>query len=100
MSCSSSALYPHLVWALFFFFTVNAIYIPLCEEPGLEKRFGNDYRRYQRHVPRWLPRLRPWMPEDGSLSRQAQRVNISIPHQMADPTGAARPLPGRSHPRR
>ncbi|MAE97051.1 MAG: RemK protein [Deltaproteobacteria bacterium] len=40
----------------------NAIYIPLSEEPGLEKRFGEDYRRYRANVPRWLPRLRPWSP--------------------------------------
>ncbi len=42
---------------------VNAIYIPLLEEPGLEARFGEDYRTYRRSVPRWVPRLRPWDPE-------------------------------------
>lgn len=30
------------------------------EEPGLEARFGESYRVYKRHVPRWVPRLRPW----------------------------------------
>ena len=45
------------------FFAVNAVYIPLAEEPGLERRFGEDYRRYKANVPRWLPRLRPWEPE-------------------------------------
>jgi protein-S-isoprenylcysteine O-methyltransferase Ste14 len=50
---------PLLLWALFFG-TVNAVYIPFSEEPGLAKRFGDEYRLYQRHVPRWLPRLRPW----------------------------------------
>ena len=43
-----------LVWA------VNAVYIPLVEEPGLQRRFGEDYARYAAHVPRWIPRLRPW----------------------------------------
>jgi protein-S-isoprenylcysteine O-methyltransferase Ste14 len=42
------------------FFLVNAIYFPLAEEPGLERRFGDDYRRYKAAVPRWIPRLRPW----------------------------------------
>jgi protein-S-isoprenylcysteine O-methyltransferase Ste14 len=37
---------------------VNAVYIPLSEEPGLAKRFGNDYRTYKQDVPRWIPRLR------------------------------------------
>jgi protein-S-isoprenylcysteine O-methyltransferase Ste14 len=39
---------------------VNALYIPLLEEPGLVQRFGAEYETYRRNVPRWLPRLRPW----------------------------------------
>jgi protein-S-isoprenylcysteine O-methyltransferase Ste14 len=39
---------------------VNAIYIPLSDEPGLAKRFGADYLTYKQNVPRWIPRLRPW----------------------------------------
>jgi protein-S-isoprenylcysteine O-methyltransferase Ste14 len=42
------------------FVVVNAIYIPLSEEPGLVQRFGNDYEAYRRNVPRWIPRLKPW----------------------------------------
>jgi protein-S-isoprenylcysteine O-methyltransferase Ste14 len=42
------------------FAAVNAIYIPLLEEPGLERRFGADYALYKRNVPRWIPRLRAW----------------------------------------
>ena len=40
------------------FAMLNAVYIPLVEEPGLVRRFGDDYRAYRKHVPRWLPRLR------------------------------------------
>lgn len=47
------------LWAATFF-TINAIYIPLVEERGLVRRFGDDYLVYRRHVPRWVPRLRPW----------------------------------------
>jgi len=41
---------------------VNAVYLPLVEEPGLRRRFGEDYELYAANVPRWLPRLRPWIP--------------------------------------
>jgi protein-S-isoprenylcysteine O-methyltransferase Ste14 len=41
---------------------VNAVYIPLVEEPGLRRRFGEPYDGYRANVPRWLPRIRPWRP--------------------------------------
>jgi protein-S-isoprenylcysteine O-methyltransferase Ste14 len=41
---------------------INALYIPLVEEPRLERRFGSAYIAYKANVPRWLPRLRPWQP--------------------------------------
>jgi protein-S-isoprenylcysteine O-methyltransferase Ste14 len=44
------------------FVVVNAVYIPLVEEPGLLRRFAEDYEAYHANVPRWLPRLRPWKP--------------------------------------
>jgi len=43
------------------FFAANSIYLPLFEEKDLEKRFGSDYMRYKTNVPRWLPRLTPWI---------------------------------------
>lgn len=46
------------------FVVANMIYLPLFEEPGLESRYGDEYRRYKRNVPRWLPRLRPWKGAD------------------------------------
>ncbi len=48
-------------WAITFF-AVNALYFPLHEETRLEERFGDAYRNYARHVPRWVPRLDPWSP--------------------------------------
>jgi protein-S-isoprenylcysteine O-methyltransferase Ste14 len=42
------------------FFIVNHIYFVYSEEPGLIKRFGNDYVEYKKNVPRWIPRLKPW----------------------------------------
>jgi len=44
------------IWAAAFF-VINAIYIPLVEELGLERRFGDEYRAYKRAVPRLLPGL-------------------------------------------
>ena len=43
-----------LAWALVFFL-LNTLYFVVSEEPGLERRFGEEYREYRRHVPRWLP---------------------------------------------
>jgi protein-S-isoprenylcysteine O-methyltransferase Ste14 len=51
------------VWLAFFFLT-NHFYFLLSEEPGLEKRFGREYVEYKRNVPRWIPRLTPWNPQD------------------------------------
>jgi protein-S-isoprenylcysteine O-methyltransferase Ste14 len=42
------------------FFIGNLIYIPLFEEPGLEKRFGKNFILYKKNVPRWFPRQTPW----------------------------------------
>ena len=52
---------PHGVWAATFL-ALNLLYIPLMEEPQLERRFGESYREYRRHVRRFLPRLSPWEP--------------------------------------
>ena len=58
-----------LIWSAAFL-AVNCIYFFLYEEPGLERRFGEEYRSYKRNVPRWIPRRTPWAPsptEHGSL---------------------------------
>ena len=46
--------YGVLVWLGFFLFVL------LYEEPTLRSKFGDDYREFCAHVPRWIPRLRPW----------------------------------------
>ncbi len=51
--------WPHAVWALAFV-AMNVTWIPLYEEPHLEKLFGDEYREYRRHVRRFIPRLSPW----------------------------------------
>ena len=55
--------WPIFFWMIFFYLA-NVLYFPLFEERSLEKRFGEDYRIYKKHVPRWIPRLTPWtLPE-------------------------------------
>lgn len=48
-----------LIWAAVFF-VMNNFYFIFVEEPGLERRFGEEYLQYKREVPRWLPRLRSY----------------------------------------
>lgn len=47
-------------WALLAFaagvVTCFHAFVTLYEEPSLRRRFGDDYQRYCRAVPRWLPR--------------------------------------------
>jgi protein-S-isoprenylcysteine O-methyltransferase Ste14 len=50
-----------LTWAALFL-GINWVYFVLLEEPGLERRFGDEYRAYRRNVPRWIPRRTPWTP--------------------------------------
>jgi protein-S-isoprenylcysteine O-methyltransferase Ste14 len=45
---------------LLLFLAINHTYFVLLEEPGLVRRFGEDYERYRAAVPRWVPRLRGW----------------------------------------
>ncbi len=48
-----------LVWFLLFV-SLNLVFIPLLEEPDLERRLGPEYLVYKQNVPRWVPRLTPW----------------------------------------
>jgi protein-S-isoprenylcysteine O-methyltransferase Ste14 len=50
-----------LIWFAAFLAT-NCVYFLMYEEPGLERRFGEEYRLYKRNVPRWIPRRTPWAP--------------------------------------
>ena len=52
-----------LEWAGLFL-VINTIYFKLSEEPGLEKRFGEEYTRYKKEVGMWIPRLTPYSPEE------------------------------------
>ncbi len=53
--------YAVFLWSLFFFIG-NHIYFIKSEEPGLLKRFGEEFVEYFENVPRWIPRRSPWIP--------------------------------------
>lgn len=55
---------PHLLWAVAFT-ALNALFIPLYEEPQLRRRFGAAYEQYCAAVPRLIPRRTPWQPPTG-----------------------------------
>jgi protein-S-isoprenylcysteine O-methyltransferase Ste14 len=50
---ASLLLYAAIVWLAFHLFVLG------YEEPTLSRQF-TSYGDYRRHVPRWIPRLRPW----------------------------------------
>lgn len=47
------------IWAAIFA-VVNHVFFLVFEEPYVERRFGDDYRHYKEHVPRWIPRRTPY----------------------------------------
>ena len=53
---------PVFIFALLFV-TINHVYFITSEEPGLMRRFGEEYLLYRNAVPRWVPRLTPWAKE-------------------------------------
>ena len=67
------------------FGALNAIFIPLAEEPDLVRRFGKDYVTYRANVPRWVPRRRPWTPTF------AVAVALGLALALAGPAAASQP---------
>jgi protein-S-isoprenylcysteine O-methyltransferase Ste14 len=50
--------YAGVVWL------VVHLVIVVYEEPNLRRKFGDEYTVFRDHVPRWIPRLRPWKSPD------------------------------------
>jgi len=46
--------YSVIVWLAFHLFVLG------YEEPKLTRTFGDEYRNFREHVPRWIPRVSPW----------------------------------------
>jgi protein-S-isoprenylcysteine O-methyltransferase Ste14 len=62
-----------LSWNIFIeaviFFIFNNLFFFFYEEPGLEARFGDEYLRYKKNVPRWIPRSKPYDPDSGTIQK-------------------------------
>ena len=43
---------------LFIFLIINIIYFIYSEEPALVKRFGNNYKKYKKAVPMFIPKFK------------------------------------------
>jgi len=56
------------------FWLVVASFVWLYEEPTLSARYGEQYAAYQRAVPGWWPRLRPWSPGPPQTPTAAARL--------------------------
>jgi protein-S-isoprenylcysteine O-methyltransferase Ste14 len=54
-----------LLYAAVFGVTV-ASFVSFYEEPTLTRQFGSEYEAYCAAVRGWLPRRRPWRPDDAS----------------------------------
>ncbi len=48
-----------LAYAIFCWLAMH-LFVLAYEEPTLRKSFGSEYEIFCAHVPRWLPRPRPW----------------------------------------
>ena len=48
------------IWAAIFA-VINHLFFLAYEEPAVERRFGEEYRRYRADVPRWIPRRTPYL---------------------------------------
>jgi protein-S-isoprenylcysteine O-methyltransferase Ste14 len=51
-------------WSMAAYWAVAAVwahlFVVFYEEKALARRYGEEYRQFREHVPRWLPRLTPW----------------------------------------
>src|SRR5215469_11138772 len=57
-------LYAALGWL------VSHLFVVIYEEPTLRRKFGDEYAEFCANVPRWIPRLRPWMGPAGNVSNR------------------------------
>ena len=48
-----------IVYAVIVWLVIH-LFICFYEEPTLTRRYGDEYLRFKRHVPRWLPRVTAW----------------------------------------
>ena len=52
---------PYVAWYLVILAIGFHLRVISYEEPWLEKNFPSEWASYSANVPRWLPRLKPWL---------------------------------------
>jgi protein-S-isoprenylcysteine O-methyltransferase Ste14 len=55
-----------LLWYVAIVSVAFVLFVLGYEQPTLRRQFGSQYEAYRRAVPAWLPRLRPWRPDEDS----------------------------------
>jgi len=50
----------HMLFYLGIVWLIMHAFVCLYEEPMLARTFEEEYQRFRNHVPRWIPRLKPW----------------------------------------
>ena len=51
-----------IVYGALLWLSVHA-FVVAYEEPTLEQKFGSEYEAFRAAVPRWIPRMTPWLSE-------------------------------------
>jgi protein-S-isoprenylcysteine O-methyltransferase Ste14 len=52
----------HLLVYLAIVWGIMHAFVWFYEEPRLALTHGEEYARFRKNVPRWIPRVRPWRP--------------------------------------
>ena len=82
-----------LIWCAVFLAS-NWAFFRMFEEPGLVRRFGDEYGEYKRNVPRWISRRTPLAP-GRYRARDRATTSWSVP-DSAPQTSPSRPSSWRT----
>jgi len=72
----SMALFPYLQIVAIIFFIIQYNFIVKEEEGFLEKKFGDNYQKYLRNVPRFFPRVTKF--KDNSIPQPNYKISAGL----------------------
>ena len=76
----SMSLFPYLQIVAIIFFIVQYHVIVKEEERFLEKKFGNDYQKFLKNVPRFFPRLTKYI--DSSIPQPVYKISAGLKSEI------------------